>query len=267
MFSNFLSKDAKNPPELERRHVFNAEDEVFFHRLQQALPNCHVFPKLALSHLIEVKDSNEKKRNLFREKLERREVDFGVFNAKLKLLFVVLLEDDAPASVEDEYPSRKLLKRARIKSIRWSRASLPSFEQILRTVEQFSELEAPRSDYPLPSIGKLFADDEIIDGQIFSKVENSNSKALSLAAIERIASEQLIKTQYPHIWQKICLFSGDPDYLKSYLESLFIQNRPNKRRGLPKPVADEVIQIQNENARFVISKEAAPIWDPNFLHR
>lgn len=267
MFSHFLGKDAKTPPELERRHVFNAEEEVFFHRLQQALPNCYIFPKLALSKLIDVKDSNEKKRNAFREKLEMREVDFGVFNAKLKLLFVVLLEDETPVGVEDEFPSRKLLKRARIKSIRWSRASLPSFEQILRTVEQFSELDAPRSDHPLPSIGKLFADDEIIDGHIFTKAENGNSKALSLAAIERIASEQLIKTQYPHIWQKICLFSGDPDYLKSYLESLFIQNRPTKRRGLPKPVADEVIQIQNENARFVISKEAPPIWDPNFLHR
>lgn len=267
MFSHFLDRDSKTPPDFERRHLFNAEEEVFFHRLKQALPNCQIFPKLTLSHLINVSCSNEKKSALFRQKLASREIDFGVFNTQLKLLFVVLLEDEALDASEDDYPTRKILKRAHIKNIRWSRASLPSYEQILRTVEQFSELEAPKLDSRMHTLSKLIAGEELQDGQIYTKLEHGNPHALSLAAIERIAAEQLIKIQYPHIWDKICLFSGDPDYLKSYLESLFIQNRPTKRRGLPKPVADEVIQIQNENARFVTSKEAAPIWDPNFLHR
>ncbi len=267
MFSHFLDRDLKTPPDFERRHLFDAEEEIFFKRLKQALPNCQIFPKLTLSHLVQVSSNNEKKNALFRQKLDARQIDFGVFNAQLKLLFVVLLEDEVTDNNEDDYPTRKILKRARIKNIRWSRATLPSYEQILRTVEQFSELEAPKLDSRMHTIGKLMADEDLQDGQIYTKIEHGNPHALSLAAIERIASEQLIKTQYPHIWQKICLFSGDPDYLKSYLESLFIQNRPTKRRGLPKPVADEVIHIQNENARYVISKEAAPIWDPSFLHR
>ncbi|TXI92729.1 MAG: DUF2726 domain-containing protein [Burkholderiaceae bacterium] len=266
MFSHFLDRDSKSEPDFEKRKFFAAEEEVFFKRLIKALPNCSIFPKVQLAAILEPHISNEKKRQIMRQKLQSRHVDFGIFDKNLELLCVVILEGDEEPQ-DEEYPTRHLLKSAGIKNVRWKRSALPTYEQVLRTLAPFSDLESPRAESSLHTIGKLFPDEDVRDGQVFTRVEHGNPNALSLAAIERITPERLIKTQYPHIWQKICLFAGDPGYLKNYLDSLFLQNRPTKRRGLPKPVANEVMAILYENSRFVISKEPEPIWDPSFLHR
>nr|WP_315466455.1 DUF2726 domain-containing protein [uncultured Undibacterium sp.] len=272
MFSHFLEKDANAFPTCAPRKFFDADNEVFFKRLQKVLPNCLIFPHVQLAAILEAHVSNEKKRQLMRQKLQERHVDFGIFNKELELLCVVELESNSDTSKDEEHPTRKLLKSAGIKCIRWSREALPTAEQILRTLAPYSELDAPKIETSMQTIGKLFADADVQDlatlqDKAFSYIEHGNPNALSLAAIHRITPECFIKKEYPHIWQKICLFAGDPGYLKNYLDSLFIQNRPIKRRGLPKHVSNEVIAIQSENARFVIPKEPDPVWDPTFLHR
>ena len=272
MFSHFLDKDSKTIPECETRKLFDAEEELFFKRMQKALPNCLIFPHVQLASILEAHVSNEKKRQLMRQKLQERHLDFGIFNQDLELLCVVELEREDTQNQDEEYPTKKLLKRAGIKCIRWSRATLPTAEQILRTLAPYSELDAPKIETSMQTIGKFFLDEDLKDPiklqeKAFTYVEHGNPNALSLAAINRITPDSFIRDEYPHIWQKICLFAGDPGYLKNYLESLFIQNRPIKRRGLPKHVANEVIAIQGENARFVIPKAPDPVWDPTFLHR
>jgi hypothetical protein len=272
MFSHFLDKDANAIPTCAPRKFFDADNEVFFKRLQKALPNCLIFPHVQLAAILEAHVSNEKKRQLMRQKLQERHVDFGIFSKELELLCVIELESNDETNKDEEYPTRKLLKSAGIKCVRWSREALPTAEQILRTLAPYSALEAPKIETSMQTIGKLFADADAHDlatlqDKAFSYVEHGNPNALSLAAIHRITPECFIKKEYPHIWQKICLFAGDPGYLKNYLDSLFIQNRPIKRRGLPKHVSNEVIAIQSENARFVIPKEPDPVWDPTFLHR
>lgn len=272
MFSHFLDKDSKTFPECETRKLFDAEEELFFKRMQKALPNCLIFPHVQLASILEAHVSNEKKRQLMRQKLQERHLDFGIFNQDLELLCVVELEREDTQNQDEEYPTKKLLKRAGIKCIRWSRATLPTAEQILRTLAPYSELDAPKIETSMQTIGKFFLDEDLKDPiklqeKAFTYVEHGNPNALSLAAINRITPDSFIRNEYPHIWQKICLFAGDPGYLKNYLESLFIQNRPIKRRGLPKHVANEVIAIQGENARFVIPKAPDPVWDPTFLHR
>ncbi|MFC0349147.1 DUF2726 domain-containing protein [Undibacterium danionis] len=270
MFSHFLDKDSKALPECEQRPFLEAEETLFFKRVQKALPNCLIFPRLPLAAILEPHVSNEKKRALMSQKLNERHIDFGIFDHDLNLLCVLELEKEQ--AQEEEYPTRQLLKKAGIKCIRWSRASLPSAEQILRTLAPFSELDAPKIESSMQTIGKLFLDDDPKEiGQLqekaFTYIEHGNPNALSLAALKRITPENFIQKEYPHIWQKICLFAGDPGYLKNYLESLFIQNRPVKRRGLPKHVANEVIALQAENARFVVPSAPDPVWDPTFLHR
>jgi hypothetical protein len=272
MFSHFLDKDTQSFPECAPRKFFDVDEEIFFKRLQKALPNCLIFPHVQLAAILEAHVSNEKKRQLMRQKLQERHVDFGIFNKELELLCVVELESIDETSKDEEYPTRKLLKSAGIKCVRWNRDALPTAEQILRTLAPYSELDAPKIETSMQTIGKLFADVDAnelakLQDKAFSYVEHGNPNALSLAAIHRITPDSFIKKEYPHIWQKICLFAGDPGYLKNYLESLFVQNRPTKRRGLPKHVSNEVIAIQNENARFVIPKEPDPLWNPNFLHR
>jgi hypothetical protein len=272
MFSHFLDKTSKTIPECVPRKLFDAEEEIFFKRVQKALPNCLIFPHVLLTSILEAQCSNEKKRTLMHKKLSERHVDFGIFNTELELLCVLELERDDSNAQEEEYPTKKLLKRAGIKCIRWSRASLPTAEQILRTLAPFSDLDAPKVETSLQTISKLFVDNDPknkgkLQEKAFTYVEHGNPNALSLAAIRQITPENFIENEYPHIWQKICLLANDPGYLKNYLESLFIQNRPIKRRGLPRHVASEVIALQAENARFVIAGAPDPVWDPTFLHR
>ena len=255
-------------------HVFpfSRQKHTSFPRMCAALPNCLIFPHVQLAAILDAHVSTPKQRELMRQKLQERHVDFGIFNQELDLLCVVELENHEAMTENEAYPTRKLLKSAGIKCVRWSRATLPTAEQILRTLAPYSVLDAPKIETSLQTIGKLFSEGDALDmgklqDKAFTYVEHGNPNALSLAAIQRITPDQFIQKEYPHIWQKICLFAGDPGYLKNYLESLFIQNRPTKRRGLPKHVSNEVIAIQSENARFVIPKGAAPIWDTNFLHR
>lgn len=271
MFSQFLDKDSKAIPDCEPRKFFDAEEETFFKRVQKALPNCLIFPRVQLTDILDAHVSNDKKRALMYQKLKERQVDFGIFNTNLELLCVLELERD-DADQEEPYPTRKLLKSAGIKCIRWSRASLPTAEQILRTLAPFSDLDAPKVETSMQTIGKLFLEDDPkeigkLQEKAFTYIEHGNPNALSLAALKRITPDSFIQKEYPHIWQKICLFAGDPGYLKNYLESLFIQNRPVRRRGLPKHVANEVIALQAENARFVVSREPDPVWDPTLIHR
>lgn len=267
MFSHLLEKVSKTKPKFKKRPFLTREEEIFFQRLKQALPQCLIFPKVSLSNLLEVFVTPEKKQLQIQQTLRTRLLDFVVFSEQMQILLVVLFEENPSASDGEEWPTRRLLQKTGIKQIRWNKAQLPSYEQILRSVEDFSELDAAKLDSRMPTPSQINSELGADAEQIYSLLEHGNPNALSLAAIERMTPDGRIKNDYPHIWQKICLFSGDPDYLKQYLESLFIQNRPTKRQGLPKPVADEVIQIQNENARFVISKDPVPIWDPNFLHR
>ncbi|MBR7801316.1 DUF2726 domain-containing protein [Undibacterium fentianense] len=272
MFSQFLDKDSKGIPDCEQRPFFDPNQQIFFMRLQKALPNCLIFPQIQLAAILEPHISHDKKRAIMRQKLASRHIDFGVFNKDVELLCVIELEEESTSAADEEYPTRKLLKSAGIKCVRWNRSALPSAEQILRTLAPYSELNAPKAETSMQTIGKLFLDEDLKDPsklqeKAFTYIEHGNPNALSLAAIKRITPDAFIQQEYPHIWQKICLFAGDPRYLKNYLESLFIQNRPVRRRGLPKHVANEVIAIQSENARFVVSNEPDPIWDPTFLHR
>ena len=94
MFSHFLDKDSKSEPDFEKRKFFAAEEEVFFKRLIKALPNCSIFPKVQVAAILEPHISNEKKRQIMRQKLQSRHVDFGIFDKNLELLCVIILEGD-----------------------------------------------------------------------------------------------------------------------------------------------------------------------------
>ncbi len=273
MFSLFLDRGKKEEVPCEKRKFFAHNDEVFFKRLQKALPNCHIFPQISLLSIIEAHLENEKKRQAIEEKLFDHQIDFAIFNKDLELLYVVELEDESQAKNEaDEFSTRHLLESAGIKSIRWSRSALPSFEQILRIVAPFSELDAPKAQTSTLTIGHLVLDEEQqkksgLKQSVFTYSEHNNPNALSLTAIERLTPKKYILSEYPHIWHKICIFAGEPQYLKVYLESLFLQNRPMRRIGLPKHVANEVMAIQHENSRYTQVFENQAIWDPKFLHR
>lgn len=98
----------------------------------------------------------------------------------------------------------------------------------------------------------------IVDLTIINEHDNPN--ALSLRFLRDLTPHNFIQKEYPHIWHRICLFAEDPPRLNNYLDSLFVQDRPVKRAGLPLHVANEVILIKIENKHKVQDVNDEDIW-------
>ncbi|MET0858290.1 MAG: hypothetical protein ABWY27_16180 [Telluria sp.] len=85
---------------------------------------------------------------------------------------------------------------------------------------------------------------------------------LSITALERLAPHGYLKAGYPHVWERIWLFCGDPAHLEKYLASLSIQDRNGKRDGLRPQAMVEITDIQAANQRLLGPSAAiAAGWD------
>ena len=91
-------------------------------------------------------------------------------------------------------------------------------------------------------------------------IEHDNPNALSLRFLRDLTPQNFIQREYPHIWHRICLFAENPALLNDYLDSLFSQDRPEQRAGLPLHVANEVILIKTENKHKIQGTSDENIW-------
>lgn len=278
MFSRFLPKHKTDTPEFEERRLLLNEEEVFFGRLRRALPNCYIFPKVDLSGILMPTQQNPKLRHQSKLKLQGKKVDYAIYDGTLTLLCVVELtgrNQGNEKEKETEYLIGEWLKQAHIKTIRWSFDPLPSAEQILRTLAPFSSLASPKPDistntvirnsYEEPSTSKGINTIQAIHQ---ADPKPSNIMGLSAAALDQLTPKKHIKNLYPHVWQRINLFSTEPKHLKKYLESLFLQDRGVERAGFPAEVIAEITEIQSENERFLqISMPKNTTWETQFINR
>lgn len=85
--------------------------------------------------------------------------------------------------------------------------------------------------------------------------------ALSIAALERLAPHGHLKADYPHVWERICLFCSDPVHLHKYLVSLSIQGRGGKRDGLRPEAMIEIADILAANQGLVVPPRTCTVWD------
>lgn len=268
MFSHFFDKNNDQSLDYKKKKIFSEEELAFFKHLKQILPNCFIFPQLHLSSIIFAKTDNEKQRNEIEQKIDQHIVDFGIFNENLELLCVIELEDHSKNENELTTDSKTYLNSAKVPSIRWNKHQLPTYDQMLRILAPYSSLTPPKAE------ATGVATDEINYTKlrapsIKSNVDHHripdhhNQAALSLKFLRDLTPNNFIQLEYPHIWKRICLFAGDPVHLQNYLDSLFLQNRPFKRRGLPVHVANEVMKIQVENNKFTTSEENDSVWGKN----
>ena len=203
--------------------------------------------------------------------LEGRLVDFAICDASLNLLCVIELS--TPDSVDlNGIPNSEYLKNAAIKCIRWNKSPLPSAEQILRTLAPFSSLESPKPDIAAHTVirNSYVETSKTLDtAQAMFKADPmpSNIIGLSTVTLEKLAPNGHIKAQFPHIWQRICLFSTEPKHLKKYLDSLFLQDRGVERAGFPQEVIKEIATIQSENDRFLHLSVPNSTWESGFHNR
>lgn len=269
---NLPFKKTKNADVVyEEKKIFDSEEEVFFGRLRRALPNCYIFPKLELQALLDPVLADAKLKRAESDKLAGKQIDFAIFDAGLDLLCVVELCRKGP---DGHYRSlKKYFESAGIKTVRWDRDMLPNFEQVLRTLAPFSSLASPKPDVATSTIMRTsieqVADKPLDTVQAIYKAlpTPSNIQALSILEIERLTPDNFIKTRFPHVWQRICLFCNEPAHLKRYLASLSVQDRGEKRAGFPREALIEIGAITSANERYIQRAEPRTAWHSDFINR
>jgi hypothetical protein len=244
MLNRLLKKPTDTAPSYVRRSLFDAEKKAFYGRLRRALPKCYLFPNIGLDQLMVPAPGDPKQQRWQQEQLSGRTVDFAIFDARLHLLCVIELTPAEPG-VANLVPNADLLKAAGIKRFCWDEQQLPSTEQLLRTLAEFSSL-------PSPSAGSSVGPATISAApQPGACKDGPPMASLNLALLAELAPQGRMKARYPHVWERVCLFCSEPAHLEVYLASLSIQDRSTKRAGFPPDVLVEITAIQAANRRFV----------------
>ncbi|MBV8633382.1 MAG: DUF2726 domain-containing protein [Burkholderiaceae bacterium] len=258
----------------EEKPVLSKDETVLFGRLCRALPNCYVFPKMPVSHLIEPAEGDRKRTPHHFERIANMAVDFAVFDGDLALVCVILLE---PGGImgDDQLQNailERCLKSATVKAMRWSVNNKPSVEQISRSILPMTNASRPTLETgstlnpvtAAPNTASALNPDTV---QRIYKADPvpSNIRGLTQEQLDALTPTKFLSANYPHIWQRICLFAPEPKHLQKYLQSLSIQDRGEKRAGFPVEALKEITDIQMENDRFL----SGPVtgWQPAFINR
>jgi hypothetical protein len=256
----FLRRPPKREvfPRHEEKPLLTKNEAILFGRLCRALPDCYIFPQVALSALVEPAEADQKRKLVHVGKIAGLRVDYAVYGGDLELICAVVLESDTPDVGKNPLVER-CLKSASIKVLRWSAATKPSVEQIGRMILPLTNnakysLEAGNTLNP-NTIQRIHRADPI----------PSNIQGLSPEQLDELSPDKVLSTKYPHIWQRICLFAPEPKHLQKYLLSLSIQDRGEKRAGFPIEALKEIADIQMENERFLLQPMTG--WQPAFINR
>ncbi|WP_394777500.1 DUF2726 domain-containing protein [Undibacterium sp.] len=269
MFSLPFKKNKDIDAVYEEKRFLIGDEEAFFGRLRRALPNCYIFPKIDLADVLLPGSSDPKIRQAELEQLEGKKVDYGIFDASLGLLCVIEL---CTKDANGRYASnKKLFETAGIKTIRWDKDTLPTFEQILRTLAPFSTIASPKPDVAASTIMRTQFEEsknmDTVQAIYKSHPTPSNIEALTIVEIEKLTPEKHLKKAFPHVWERICLFCNEPQHLKRYLNSLSLQDRGVERVGFPREVLREIAVIQAENERYLQRAVPRPTWHDSFINR
>jgi hypothetical protein len=248
-------------PHYEETPILDKGEMLVFGRLCRALPHCFIFPHVLLSSLMEPSEGDRKKNAEPYDRLTRLRVDYAVFDGDLELVCVIIVEPDTPGPADDEKKAvmTRCLKSAAIKAIRWGSANKPTVEQITRAI-----LPLTNSAKPTLETGSTVNPDTV---QRIYKAEPipSNIMGLTTEQLDRLTPNKVLSKNYPHIWQRICLFAPEPKHLQKYLLSLSMQDRGEKRAGFPLEALKEISEIQLENDRFLSPPTTG--WQQGFVNR
>lgn len=228
--------------------------DAFFEQLRKCLPDCFIFPNQSLISILEKHPSpysNQTSIDRLNLQNQRQIFNFTVLDNQGKMLCLINLRSSTD---QDEHENvSKLLSEMNIRYISWDIDDLPNESELAKVFPMYlhgakTPLESTISHYSRFKHGV----EQHQDSPYFEQnkhPENHNLK-ISLSHLEQLVPHQHIKTKYPHIWQHICMYSDEPKQLKMYLNSLFEQNRPTKRKGFPSEVEQEICFIREEADRL-----------------
>ncbi len=263
MLSRLLNKPRQSGPAFGKKPYLGGEPLAFYQRLRQALPNCTMFPDIALSTLIQPLAADVRLLRQQQEQLDGRRVAYGVFNDALELLCVIELSHAGPKH-EERAQTLALLETAGIPCFSWEHERLPSSDQILRAMAAFTNLVPARFEPAANSVMRYPSSAQ--EGTPAPR--GPATFALTMEEVQRLTPNGQLKGIYPHIWERICLFCHDPRYFEQYLNALSLQDRSDKRSGFPEGVIAELASLQCANARFLPGQARARAgWNDAFVNR
>lgn len=247
MLSRLLKKSNDTAPSFTQRRLFTSEQKAFYGRLRRALPKCYIFPDVELNKLMVPTSTGRRGEQ---DLLNGRKVDFAVFDARLNLLCVIELMPPQGASPEQRQ-NAGYLASAGIRLFRWDAEGLPSTDQMLRALAEFSGPDQRSDESPATQLGE----GESVATQARVPVTeinfHSRPRCLGQEKLDALTPKSALKKDFPHVWNRICLFAREPHELDQYLVSLSVQDRGAKRAGFTPDAVSEMAIILEENATFI----------------
>ncbi len=260
MLSRLLKKPAQTGPCFSKKPYAEGEQLAFYQRLRRALPGCTLFPDVSLVALLTPLAIDARHLRQLQERLAGRHMAYGVFNDSLELQCVIELTD-AGREDEERAQTLALLEEAGISCFSWETTRLPSNDQILRTMAAFTDIAPPRFEAAANSVMRY----DVPDAGNMQK--RPAPVSLTMEDVLKLTSKGYVKTVYPHIWERICLFHNEPRHLEQYLSSLSLQSRGENRAGFPQGVIVELTDLQGANARFIPAvTQTTSSWNAAFVN-
>ena len=232
-------------------------EQEFFIRLCRTLPTCYVFPKVAISALLEPKDADEKPRKARPSAMPEKIIDYAIYDGDLKIICVIDLGNDV-SHTDAGTGKHDYFKGSGIKNIRCESRTGLTVEQISKTILPLLKPVTPRMESETylgaATVQMIYQADPV----------PSNIKGLSLSMLDQLTPNKMLQSTFPHIWQRICLFAPDPKHLQRYLETLTMQDRGEKRAGFSLEVMKEITEIKAANDRFLRASDSG--WQTGFVN-
>ena len=134
----------EKPPYFRKKTLLNEKEQVLFHRLVEAMPNCYVMAQVRLADIIGVKKC--KNWQAWFNKVNRKSVDFVICNKSLEVLACIEL-DGKMHEQENRQKADKdkdaVLNAAGIPIIRIEANKLASIDEIKSLLEKTLLHKAP----------------------------------------------------------------------------------------------------------------------------
>lgn len=116
------------------QRVMTANEVEFYGRLARALPDCFVFPQVAMSALIAPRSTDKGESLAAFRAISQKRVDYALLAKDFSLVCVVELDDRTHDKRKDARRDA-FLASAGIKTIRWASSGKPSEALIQQTVQ------------------------------------------------------------------------------------------------------------------------------------
>lgn len=128
----------------QSRALMTENEAEFFGRLIVALPDCYVFPQVAMSALIQAATTDKRRAYSGHLRIAQQRVDYVVCDRGCQIIAVVELDDRTHSRKKDAVRDGRLLQ-AGIRTVRFQSRSKPTAEVIRAEVLRASATPVPES--------------------------------------------------------------------------------------------------------------------------